>query len=314
MKKSTCIILTPERTPVFPMFPTLAILFPTIATLFPAFTNLNPLSNDQKVLLVQRERGVWHSQSPMKRLFWVFARSSGSWRRIHPFLPEQNFRFPTDLKKVVFAGGSIYFNYESDQFGDPFEKYILAFDMAEEQFRKIPCPDPFFPAKLIECGGFLGLIQDFELELGSADLQDDKLQIWILEDCDNQKWVHKKIHFPFDWMRYKDVLAFNYNTGDMFLCSRMPPRFGSRLQERECLLCYNTKTGYFRGGELTGFPHWYYTQEDIFNARNWAEFIKLKSVEDSNRWGYGYHGIYVAGVTFDDEMERQKSFEQVKQR
>jgi hypothetical protein len=68
-----------------------------------------------------------------------------------------------------------------------------------------------------------------------------------------------------------DLLAFNYNTGEMLLLQG-----GGGY-----LLYYNTKTGTFRTAEVTGLPQW--TEDD-------------------------YPHFHVVDVNFDDEMERQNSF------
>jgi hypothetical protein len=244
------------------------------------------LSNEPKALFVQN---VWLSETSSKRLFWVFTRGSGSWSQIHPF---PKFDFPLDLRQVVFANGAIHCICDADAHlssrRGPSKKHILAFDMVEGgQLRKIPHPDDSFPGELTQFGGRLALIEDFSSressfsfgsEKGSDEVEYDKLRIWIFEDYKNLKWVKETIHLPFDWMRYNHLLAFDYNTGEMLLKSQ---GVAGHFLDSLYFIYYNTKTGTFRREEVTGFPNW--VKEDR---------IYFQIVE----------------VTFDDEMDRQKSF------
>ncbi|KAE8023003.1 hypothetical protein FH972_008760 [Carpinus fangiana] len=162
----------------------------------------------------------------------------------------------------VFANGAIHWmvhDYDSYNIGDP-EIYIFSFDMVEEQFRMIPHPDVSFPGKLTELGGRLALIDDFRWRV---DVEYDKLHLWILEVCNNHKWVKETIHLPYAWMIHNEILAFNHDTGEMLLqpAKQLLPakrRVGNLtiMPKRERLLYYNTKTGIFRWTELSGFPHW----------------------------------------------------------
>jgi hypothetical protein len=118
------------------------------------------LSNEYKVLFFARIREAG---------FWIFSSSSLSWSRIHPPTPE---RFDIEQSfsycKPIFLNGSIHSIYEASPVPDYIytgrppvlpEIYVLAFDMADEKFRKIPYPDfsssSFVPnLKLTEFGGF----------------------------------------------------------------------------------------------------------------------------------------------------------------
>jgi hypothetical protein len=234
------------------------------------------LSNEHKVLLVQT---LPDSQNPLKRLFWVFTRSSGSWSQIHPFPPEQVFGFPKNEQgDVVFANGAIHCIYDPES--GPSDKYILAFDMLEGQLRKIPYPDDSFPGELTQFGGHLALIENssffpFGSQKGLPGVEYDKLQLWVLKDYKNLKWVKETIHLPFGWMKYNLLLAFDYNTGEMFLKPELNQCF------TEYFIYYNTKTGTIRHLEATGFPPW--CKDDV----------------------HAY--VPIIEVNFDDE-ERQKSF------
>ncbi|KAE8023756.1 hypothetical protein FH972_009423 [Carpinus fangiana] len=76
----------------------------------------------------------------------------------------------------------------------------------------------------------------------------DEMRFWILEN--NDKWVKETIHFPFGWRKYRDIVAFDNNTGEMLLESSSSDSF----------FFYNTKTGIFRTAELTGFPQWCHSE------------------------------------------------------
>jgi hypothetical protein len=151
--------------------------------------------------------------------------------------PQQVFYVPEHPNDVVYANGAIHWLLmASESVGESWdwifyrggsclqEKCIFAFDMREEQFRKIPFPDDLsFPAYLAEFGGRLALMEQFVLwkrkSLGYDVGEYDKLQCWVLEDYKNPTWVKETIHLPFGWMRHNKVLAFNNNTGEMLLTS-----------------------------------------------------------------------------------------------
>jgi hypothetical protein len=201
--------------------------------------------------------------------------------------------FRTTFEKVVFANGAIHCICDA-------EKYILAFDMVEEQLRKIPLPDDSFHGQLTQSGGHLALIQtiffreDSNLFESQKESDDEKLQLWILEDYNNQRWVKETIHLPFGWMRYNhSLLAFNYNTGEMLLQSRSSTW---HVEDSKYFLYYNTKTGIFRRAEVTGLPNWSEDEIDRPPQYYWEDGAPpLISFE-------------VVDVNLDDEMERQKSF------
>jgi F-box interacting protein len=131
------------------------------------YFGFHPLSNEYKVLFFARIREAG---------FWIFSSSSLSWSRIHPPTPE---RFDIEQSfsycKPIFLNGSIHSIYEASPVPDYIytgrppvlpEIYVLAFDMADEKFRKIPYPDfsssSFVPnLKLTEFGGCLVLIKDY---------------------------------------------------------------------------------------------------------------------------------------------------------
>jgi F-box interacting protein len=135
------------------------------------------------------------------------------------------------------------------------EIYVLAFDMVDEKFRKIPYPDfsssSFVPElTLTEFGGCLVLIRDYFFCRKKYDV----FECWILEDYKNHRWVKRTFHLPFGWMRYHHFLAFNNNTGEMLLASADVLRY---TRNSKCLLYYNTNTGIFRRPELTEItPSW----------------------------------------------------------
>jgi F-box interacting protein len=205
---------------------------------FRHYLGFDPLSNEPKVLLCQR---VLAQEGPPKKRFWIFTRGSGSWNRIHPspLQPRECFKF--FKKDPVFANGTFHWIYDNNE--DHFDaysypkKYILAFDMVEEKFRKIEIPHPDYSSgELTTFGGRMALMEAYELR------ENDKMRFWILEN--NDKWVKKTIHFPFGWSKYMHIVAFDTNAGEMLLKSSYSFFF------------YNTKTGIFRTAELTGFPQW----------------------------------------------------------
>ncbi|KAE8023630.1 hypothetical protein FH972_009305 [Carpinus fangiana] len=139
---------------------------------------------------------------------------------------------------------------------DPAVKYILAFDMKEEQFRKIPLPydSDSFSGYLIQTCGHLAFIEDM-WKKGWEGSSDDKLKLWILED---DKWVYKPIHYPLRfWFVYSSLLAFNYITGEMLL----------QFRDTTLFLYCNTKTGTFREVQVSGFPHGNGSKHDYFGFR-----------------------------------------------
>jgi F-box interacting protein len=199
------------------------------------YFGFDPLSNEPKVLLCQ---GVLAECGPMEERFWIFTRGSGSWNRIHPSPPHPLESFSE--KDPVFANGTVHWIYDNredhfDAYSYP-RKYILAFDMVKEKFRKIKVPHPDYSnEELTTFGGRLALMEVCE---------HDEMRFWILEN--NDKWVKETIHFPFGWREYRDIVAFDNNTGEMLLESSSSDSF----------FFYNTKTGIFRTAELTGFPQW----------------------------------------------------------
>jgi F-box interacting protein len=217
-----------------------------------SYLGVDTLSNEYKVLLLQ-------TVGPVKYT-WVFTPASGSWRRIiEPRVPHGytlDFLDEDDNNKVVFANGAINFFSCDGAHDDPAGKYILAFDMKEEQFRKIPLPydSDSVSGYLIQTCGHLAFIEDMWKKRWEGS-SDDKLKLWILED---DKWVYKPIHCPFRfWFVYSSLLAFNYITGEMLLQFHDTPIF---------LYC-NTKTGTSREVLVSGFPHGNGSKHDYFGFR-----------------------------------------------
>jgi hypothetical protein len=228
---------------------------------FDQYLGFDPSSNKHKVLIVHHS--LW--------LFRIFTLGSGgSWRTIHTYLPKEkiNHRWP---RNVVYANGAIHWFYFGSEYvvDHPdngiyyrsrgrggnylYEKCIVCFDMADEQFTRIPFPDDdSFPQYLTEVGGNLALMEEFMLRIRKmlgydvVDVEYDKLQYWVLVDY---KWVKETIQLPFGWMRHNKVVAFNSNTGEMLLTSANRRRNKRKVN---CLLYYNTKTGFFRRPQLTG--------------------------------------------------------------
>ena len=115
-----------------------------------SYLGFDPLSNKHNVL-VQTVKVV-------KRLFWVFTRGSGSWSRIEPLVPEEKISFPSEHENAIHLISDPANPADSDTSGLPV-KFILAFDMGEDQLRKIPLPDDPFPRKLTQSGGCLILVK-----------------------------------------------------------------------------------------------------------------------------------------------------------
>jgi F-box interacting protein len=260
---------------------------------FDRFFGFDPSSNKHKVLLVHAQ--LW--------LFWIFTLGSGSWRQIHAVPPEQVFYVPFRSKEVVYANGAIHWIFLGSESVDEssdglfyrggsclHEKCILAFDMVEEQFRKIPFPDDLsFPAYLAEFGGRLALMEEFVLwkrkSLGYDVVEYDKLQCWVLEDCKNPTWIKETVHLPFGWMRHNKVLAFNNNTGEMLLTSANM-RWGE--SNVKCLLYYNTKTGIFRRPQVTG---------------KITEFFEIPKKGHARAGRDKHYDLFVIDATFDEKKD-----------
>lgn len=123
----------------------------------------------------------------------------------------------------------------------PYKRNIMAFDPQEESFKLIPLPaddkgEPIRGSLSVSCGR-LCIQQNYY----------DKIDLWILEDYHNHKWVKQTFNFPFELNRKSAFRAINTNTGEVLLESNEP---------KVSLLYYHKKTGIFKRLEIEGLPQW----------------------------------------------------------
>ncbi|CAK9157345.1 unnamed protein product [Ilex paraguariensis] len=141
--------------------------------------------------------------------FWIFTLGGDSWRQIYPILPF-DFRYNEPapwlflLKNCVCLNGALHWLFKA-------MKVIVVFNVKKEEFHAIPLPKiSMLPdaerVVLLQVDGHLVV-----LSLHDGVLNHDMLdmEIWTLEDYQNEVWKKDTVTIPFkDWRKWHDRPVF----------------------------------------------------------------------------------------------------------
>ncbi|ESQ37533.1 hypothetical protein EUTSA_v10002973mg [Eutrema salsugineum] len=148
-----------------------------------SFLGYDPLEGKHKLLHVDRE----HSKSA-----WILTLGAQeSWRKISKDMP---FCSSFGERCGRCFNGILYYSacFCTHPSGRPLEYHIVRFDVRSEKFNLIKPPKGTFA--LVD---HMMIPYEGRLALVSPTISDDnKVEIYILQDADGQKWTHKRFRVP----------------------------------------------------------------------------------------------------------------------